>query len=89
MIDDEKSFTIGFIIGLCICLGGVVTMIISQHGTLAVGYPSLQEVCQKLGGNDSINYEVSVEYKNLVCIAPSYDNTQKIIFKTAGEDDGD
>ena len=43
---------------------------------------TLNTICQKLNNNNSIDLKGSADRDGkLVCISPSYDNTQNIIFK--------
>jgi len=73
---------------LGILIGGLITVLILGiiiWNEINISKESAKTICQELSGNETIDYDVSGRDGKLVCIAPSYDNTQNIIFETKGE----
>lgn len=80
---DDCFFWIMLGVGIGIGFLVAATLILSNENIISDS--TLQEICQKLSGNETIEYEVSTEDGKLICEAPSYDNTQQIIFSKNNE----
>lgn len=68
------------LVGIGIIIGSFI--IVSD----SLDQETLDDICQQLLGNESLNVEAHSENGKLICTTPSFDNTQNIIFKGNAED---
>lgn len=85
MDDDYMMILPGIAIGIII--GGLICGVCNLNN-LILPQDVATDICNHISGNYSIEYRATIEDGKFVCLSPSYDNTQSIIFKKNSGDDG-